>query len=160
MRGKAHTREKPQPLDMERLQTVASQSCPSHEAAEVRPKCLVSLGLGTLSLYQTLAAMVEGILSMRLSSSLLFLFRILFVFSVSMIASWRPVSNKPASLASYFFLPSELRCIFLPTAVDQTFPFPYCSCKQCSVPAVSNTRCCRSSKYYLVIVLATPLKYC
>lgn len=94
------------------------------------------------------------------SSSLLFLFRILFVFSVSIIAPWRAAHIKPAS------------SLFLPAFWIQMCIPPDSSLSGCFSPHIIhvntrsrqhtalNTCCCRHSKGYLVIVLAKLLNYC
>ena len=70
---------------------------------------------GSLWEQKNLTTTVVNILTKSFNNSLLFLFRILFVFLVSIIAPQRAIRNKSASLISCFFLSFKFRCVFFPT---------------------------------------------
>lgn len=110
---------------------------------------------GSLWEQKKLTTIVVNILTKSFSNSLLFLFRILFVFLVSIIAPQRAIRNKSASLISCFFLSFKFRCVFFPTVFFSSlqfirmFPFSHHSCKH-SVYSVYYM-VLQNSKGYLVI---------
>lgn len=113
---------------------------------------------GSLWEQKKLTTIVVYILTKSFSNSLLLLFRILFVFLVSIIAPQRAISNKSASLISCFFLSFKFRCVFFPN-VCLFFFFPslqfigmfliHDSCKHRAYSV--SYMALQNSKYYLVI---------
>lgn len=120
---------------------------------------------GSLWEQKNLTTTVVNILTKSFNNSLLFLFRILFVFLVSIIAPQRAIRNKSASLISCFFLSFKFRCVFFPTV----FFFLPCSLSGCflshiihvnTVRILSITWYYRTQKVTLSLVLAQPPKSC
>lgn len=111
---------------------------------------------GSLWEQKNLTTTVVNILTKSFNNSLLFLFRILFVFLVSIIAPQRAIRNKSASLISCFFLSFKFRCVFFPTVFFfsslqfiRMFPFSHHSCKHSAYPVYYMVL--QNSKGYLVI---------
>lgn len=159
-----HTREKLQLLGMERLRNRFQFNLKFlMKLMKIVPNAQSVSGWresGSLWEQKTLTAVIVHILNKSFSNSLLFLFRILFVFLVSIIAPQRVLSNKYASLTPYFFLSFEFRCVFFPTVCPFFLPYSLSGCflshiihinTRCSVHTLSNTQCCRNSKGYHVI---------
>lgn len=122
---------------------------------------------GSLWEQKKLTTIVVYILTKSFSNSLLLLFRILFVFLVSIIAPQRAISNKSASLISCFFLSFKFRCVFFPNVCLFFFFLP-CSLLGCFLYMIhvntghilSHTWYYRTQNITLSLVLAQPPKSC
>lgn len=105
-----HTGSKRRPLNTKKWSTDFDVFLLFSWSYGIKSQMLVNLGMEET--LQTARAVF--IMSIRFSSILLFIFRILLVDSVSITAPWGAVSHKSMFLFLYFYI-NWIHCAFIPT---------------------------------------------